>query len=193
MPDIQTALSKVLEAWEKDDETTNQPEKQVEQAQTKPHLFKTTNNVTRNTFNAVRDNPGMTRKVVLAKLENQGHKLASTTSILSQMIKQRLVREEDNGMLYANFKEYLPLKGTAKPKVKAKRMTKAFKEAVAIVKTKPIEAAPQPQATGITKAQSAWTNTRRVVDIDEWLSEVPLMQARMVYMRLKEIFEGEGK
>ena len=187
MPDIQTALSKVLEAWEKDDETTNQPEKQVEQAQTKPYLFKTTNNVTRNTFNAVRDNPGMTRKVVLAKLENQGHKLASTTSILSQMIKQRLVREEDNGMLYANFKDYVPLKGTAKPKVKVKV------KAVKAVKAAPIEAAPQPQATGITKVQSAWSNTRRVVDMEEWLSEVPLMQARMVYMRLKEIFEGEGK
>jgi len=190
MPDIQTALSKVLEAWEKDDETTNQPEKQVEQAQTKPSLFKTTNNVTRNTFNAVKDNPGLVRKVILAKLETEGHKPASTTSILSQMIKQRLVREEENGKLYANFNEYRPLKATSKPKVKvkAKPMTKAFKEAIAIIKE-----APQPQARGITKDQSAWTNTRRVMDIDEWLSEVPLMQARMVYLRLKEIFEGETK
>jgi hypothetical protein len=31
------------------------------------------------------------------------------------------------------------------------------------------------------------------MDIDEWLSEVPLMQARLVYLRLKEIFEGENK
>ena len=60
-------------------------------------------------------------------------------------------------------------------------MTKAFKEAVAIIKTKPIEAAPQPQAK----------QERRVIDIEEWLNEVPLMQARMVYMRLKEIFEGD--
>jgi hypothetical protein len=184
MPDIQTALSKVLNEW---DESNNQPEKQVEQTQSKPYLFKTTNNVTRNTFNAVRDNPGLVRKVILAKLETEGHKLASTTSILSQMIKQRLIREEENGTLYANFKEYVPLKGTSKPKVKVKV------KAVKAVKAAPIEAAPQPQAMGITKAQSAWTNTRRVVDIDEWLSEVPLMQARMVYMRLKEIFEGETK
>ena len=188
MPDMQTALSKVLNEW---DESNNQPEKQVEQTQTKPYLFKTTNNVTRNTFNAVRDNPGMTRKVVLAKLENQGHKLASTTSILSQMIKQRLVREEDDGTLYANFKDYVPLKATSKPKVKAK--VKAVKDKPKKPYLGTIEAAPQPQAMGITKVQSAWSNKRSVVDMEEWLSEVPLMQARMVYMRLKEIFEGEGK
>jgi len=187
MPDIRTALSKVLNEW---DESNNQPENQVEQTQAKPHYFKTTNNVTRSTFEEVRDNPGFTRKVILAKLETKGFKLASTTSILSQMIKQRLVREEDDGTLHANFKEYMPLKATSKPKVKVK--------AVKAVKPKkpyqgPIEAEPQPQAMGITKDQSAWTNTRRVVDIDEWLSEVPLMQARMVYMRLKEIFEGETK
>jgi len=189
MPDIQTALSKVLNEW---DESNNQPENQVKQTQSKPYLFKATNNVTRNTFNAVRDNPGLVRKAILTKLETEGHKPASTTSILSQMIKQRLVREEENGKLYANFKEYRPLKSTSKPKVKVKV------KAVKAVKPKkpyqgPIEAEPQPQAMGITKAQSAWTNTRRVVDIDEWLSEVPLMQARMVYMRLKEIFEGETK
>jgi hypothetical protein len=31
------------------------------------------------------------------------------------------------------------------------------------------------------------------MDIEEWLNEVPLMQARLVYMRLKFIFEGESK
>lgn len=184
MPDIRTALSKVLNEW---DESNNQPEKQVEQAQTKPYLFKTTNNVTRSTFNAVRDTPGCKRKAILFGLERQGYKPASTTSILSQMIKQRLVREEDDGTLYANFKEYVPLKGTSKPKVKVKAQAKPK-----AVPTPKQEVKAAPQAMGITKSQSVWTNTRRVVDIDEWLSEVPLMQARMVYMRLKEIFEGEA-
>lgn len=182
MPDIKSALSAALNEWDDYIETNKQPEKQMEQTQTKPYLFKTTNNVTRNTFNAVRDNPGMTRKTVLAKLETQGHKLASTTSILSQMIKQRLVRQEDDGTLHANFKDYVPLKATAKPKVKAKVKVQAKPEAAPTPKPKysPIEAAPHKQE-------------RRVMDIEEWLSEVPLMQARLVYMRLKVIFEGESK
>ena len=177
MPDIKSALSAALNEWDDYIETNKQPEKQMEQTQTKPYLFKTTNNVTRNTFNAVRDNPGMTRKTVLAQLETQGFKLASTTSILSQMIKQRLIREEDDGTLHANFKDYVPLKATAKPKVKVKAVKVA---PTPKPKYSPIEAAPHKQE-------------RSVVDIDEWLSEVPLMQARMVYLRLKEIFEGETK
>jgi hypothetical protein len=143
-------------------------------------LFKTTNNVTRSTFNAVRDTPGCKRKAILFGLERQGYKLASTTSILSQMIKQRLVREESDGKLYANFEEYVPLKATSKPK--AKPVKKAKPQAKVQPQAKPIEAAPQPQAK----------QERRVIDIEEWLNEVPLMQARMVYMRLKEIFEGEA-
>jgi hypothetical protein len=164
MTDIKTALSQAMSDWE-----TPKTEG--------THLFKTTNNVTRSTFNAVRDTPGCKRKPILAQLETQGFKLASTTSILSQMIKQRLVREEDDGTLYANFKDYVPLKATSKPKVKAKVV-----KVVPTPKPKysPIEAAPHKQE-------------RSVVDIDEWLSEVPLMQARMVYLRLKEIFEGENK
>jgi hypothetical protein len=180
MPDIKTALSKMLDEWEKDEETTQSPENQVQQTQPKDYLFKTTNNVTRSTFNAVRDNPGCKRKGILAQLETHGYKLASTTSILSQMIKQRLVREEDDGTLYANFKEYVPLKATSKPKAKVK--TQAKLKAVPTPKPKysPIEAAPHKQE-------------RRVMDIEEWLSEVPLMQARLVYLRLKVIFEGETK
>jgi len=182
MTDIKSALSAALNEWDDYLGTNNQPEKQVEQTQPKKHLFKTTNNVTRATFDAVRDNPGCKRKAILLGLERQEYKLASTTSILSQMIKQRLIREEDDGKLYANFKEYVPLRSTSKPKAKPVKKTKAFKEAVAIVNTKPIEAAPQPQAK----------QERRVIDIEEWLEEVTLMQARMVYMRLKTIFEGEA-
>lgn len=184
MPDMQTALSKVLNEWDKPTEETNQPEKQVQQNKPKESLFKPTNNVTRATFNAVRDTPGCTRKAILFGLAVQGYKLASTTSILSQMIKQRLIREEDDGKLYANFKEYVPLRSTSKPKVKPVKKAKpqAKPQAKVQPEAKPIEAAPQPQAR----------QERRVMDIEEWLSEVPLMQARMVYMRLKTIFEGEA-
>lgn len=182
---LKEKLEAAINEWE---ESHTQQEKQMETTQQQPpaHLFKTTNNVTRSTFNAVRDNPGCKRKPILTQLETKGFKLASTTSILSQMIKQRLIREEDDGTLHANFKEYMPLKATSKPKVKVKVKPKKPYQG-------PIEAEPQPQGMGITKDQSAWTNTRRVMDIDEWLSEVPLMQARLVYMRLKEIFEGENK
>ena len=176
MPDIQTALSKVLDAWEKDEEITQLPENQV-QNQPKKHLFKPTNNVTRSTFDLIRANPGITRKEAYRILEQQGYKMASTASLVSAFIRQGQVELTD-GKMFATSNEYVPLKG-------GKDKPKAFKEAVAIIKTKPVKAAPQPQARQDKQE-------RRVMDIEEWLNEVPLMQARMVYMRLKAIFEGEA-
>ena len=73
MTDIKTALSQAMSDWEEPKESTG----------VKGSLFKTTNNVTRSTFNAVRDTPGCKRKAILFGLERQGYKLASTTSILS--------------------------------------------------------------------------------------------------------------
>lgn len=171
MTDIKTALSQAMSDW---DEAVKPPKK---------HLFKPTNNVTRATFDLVRANPGITRKEAYRILEQQGYKMASTASLVSAFIRQGQVELTD-GKMFATSNEYIPLKtGKDKPKPKAKPMTKAFKEAVAIIKTKPIEAAPQPQAR----------QERRIMDIEEWLNEVPLMQARLVYMRLKFIFEGENK
>lgn len=196
MPDMQTALSKILNEWDKPIEEINQPENQMETTQAPTEgktLFRTTNNVTRATFNFIRDNPGHTRRGVIDKLETFGYKEGSTTSLITQMLNQRLIRKDENGGLHANFPEYTPLKSSLKKLMAEKnprkpRVVKAVKEA----KPKPVpqptvrtEAAPQPQAKQDKQE-------RRIIDIEEWLNEVPLMQARMVYMRLKYIFEGDA-
>jgi hypothetical protein len=174
MTDIKTALSQAMSDWETP---------KIEDKPTAKHLFKPTNNVTRSTFDLIRANPGITRKEACKLLDKQGYKVSSTASLISAFIRQGQVELTD-GKMFATSNEYVPLKaGKDKPK------TKAFKEAVAIIKAKPklkaapIEAAPKPQAR----------QERRVMDIEEWLNEVPLMQARLVYMRLKFIFEGESK
>lgn len=139
----------------------------------KKHLFAPTNNVTRASFEKVVQHPGHTRVQLAAMLTADGYKQTSTTSILSALVRQGQVRATD-GKLYAISSEYKPLKSssTLKPKTKAK--------------TKPVEPAPKPvePAPKQTKAE------RVTVDLDEWINEVPLMQARMVYLKLKAIFEG---
>ena len=172
MTDIKTALSQAMSDWETP-KTEDKP--------TAKHLFKPTNNVTRSTFELIHANPGITRKEACKLLDKQGYKVSSTASLISAFIRQGQVELTD-GKMFTTSNEYVPLKA-GKDKPKAKPKTKAFKEAVAIVKTKPIETAPKPQAR----------QERRVMDIEEWLNEVPLMQARLVYMRLKFIFEGENK
>ena len=67
------------------------------------------NNVTRTTFNYIRDNAGVTRADATVALENAGFHPGSVTSLIGQMLKNRLIRNENDG-LYANQKEYTPLK-----------------------------------------------------------------------------------
>lgn len=143
--------------------------------QPKDHLFKTTNNVTRATFNAVRDTPGCKRKAILFGLEHHGYKLASTTSILSQMIKQRLVREESDGKLYANFTEYVPLKATSKPKAKPVKKAKVQPQAQAGI------AALQP----VSRSAIITTN----FDVDNILKNLTILQAKALRDALNNLFK----
>ena len=180
MTDIKTALSQALNEWETP-KTQDKP--------TAKHLFKPTTNVTRSTFELVRANPGITRKEAYRILEQQGYKLSSTASLMTAFILQGQMEVVDD-KVFTTSNEYVPLKtGKAAKAFRKTVATKAYAKVVEKMSPKPklkvgpIEAAPKPQAR----------QERRVMDIEEWLNEVPLMQARLVYMRLKFIFEGENK
>ena len=100
MTDIKTALSQALNEWE---------EPKTEDAPTAKHLFKTTNNVTRSTFDLIRANPGITRKEACKLLDKQGYKVSSTASLISAFIRQGQVELTD-GKMCATSNEYVPLK-----------------------------------------------------------------------------------
>jgi D-alanyl-D-alanine carboxypeptidase len=136
----------------------------------KKHLFTPTNNVTRASFEKARDNPGHTRQELVNMLTADGFKETSTSSILSALVRQGQLRSTE-GKLYAISSTYKPLKSNSTLKSEAKPV-------------KQVKAAPQPKPTQQVKAE------RVTVDLDEWINEVSLMQARMVYIKLKAIFES---
>jgi hypothetical protein len=182
MTDIKTALSQAMSDWETP-KTEDKP--------TAKHLFKPTNNVTRSTFDLIRANPGITRKEACKLLDKQGYKVSSTASLISAFIRQGQVELTD-GKMFATSNEYIPLKGG-----KDMRKTidsKAYAKVVEKMSPKPKLAKPKPAKPKYSPIEAApHRQERRVMDIEEWLNEVPLMQARLVYMRLKFIFEGENK
>ena len=59
-------------------------------------------------FNMVRDNPGNTKAKIVELLEKQGHKPASTTSMLAMMIRYGLVIQEEGKVLRAVGNKYKP-------------------------------------------------------------------------------------
>jgi hypothetical protein len=164
MPDMQTALTKVLNSW-------NQPEPKpmnTTQHRATDHLtkFTPTNNVTRITFDYVKQHPGLTGGEVSRALEAQGYKQGSTSSVMTQMRYQGQLRRDDDRKLYTVVAEYTPLKRhmTAKT-AKAKTPKPA--------KVKPVAPVIQP-----------------VADVGVMLSTMSITQARALYDELKKIFGG---
>ena len=84
MPDLKSEMSKVLNEWEQDAQQLQ--EKQMQKQL--PQLFKTTNNVSRETFNYVRDNPKANTRHVCEVLGKQGLNPNSVGSLLTQFVKQ---------------------------------------------------------------------------------------------------------
>jgi hypothetical protein len=163
MPDLKSELNKVLNEW-------NTPEAQPA---TKAY-FSVTNNVTRITFDYVRDNPGKTRKEIAIALEKQGFKTGSVTSLLGQMVKQGLFRESAN-LLYVTTGEYTPLKSSKKMKALEEKPQAPQGKVVPIVR--------QPKAEPAPQINAAW-------DAETLLNNLSIKQARALYDELRKIFGG---
>jgi hypothetical protein len=177
MPDIATALQKALNEWEP---TVDIPPPAP--APAKPY-FTVTNNVTRVTFEYVRDNPGKNRVEVAKALEKQGYKSGSVSSLLGQMIKQGMMRENAH-LLYATANEYTPIKSSKKLKAMAAKPQEQQRKKVVLVSKRTgdvIGAAPKVEPT--PQINSAW-------DAEVMLNNLSIKQARALYDELRKIFGG---
>ena len=165
MPDIKTALTGILSEWELD---SQQQEKKMKHV---PH-FKVSNNVTRATFDFVKNNPHQSCKIICAALEKQGYKPSSIGSLLTQFVKNGLCMRDANSNYTAIANEYSPIK--IRKQIKAKQV---------------IEKAKTTRGEGIA-ALSAQPTQRLVWDVDAVLNTMSIMQARAMYDALKKIFGG---
>lgn len=219
MPDIQTALksalSKTLQQWDDDDEvpasttsppslttinnSVSAPSQNIQGIpQAKPmtkNLFPIRNNVTRTTFNYVRDNPGSTRREIMTALNHQGFSDSSTSSILSQLCKNRLAHAT-NGLYYADVTEYAPMKDhkalTKEVEVRVKRKyTKKSEGIGALLKAK-IESAPVPVPVAIepVERKAFLTKLVRTQSPESIVENMNVLQARELYDYLKKLFGG---
>jgi len=221
MPDMQTALktalSTTLQQWDDDGEespqnsstistTINNSVSAPSQTMTKDHtmlnLHKITNNVSRVTFNYVRDNPGSTRLEIIKELGHQGFGKGSVSSLLAQMRRSKMIHDT-NGLWYADVKEYEPIKNANyKKKPKAKLEKKATTGLGALLKAK-LENTPMPnpsqdamdaaayamggQQPVPRKAFVSLVRTKTPQDI---LGDMTVYQAHELYVHLKQMFGG---
>ena len=168
MADIKTALSGILSEWELDNK---QQEKQVKTTTYVPH-FKVTNNVTRATFDYVKNNPHQSCKTICAALEKDGYKPSSIGSLLTQFVKNGLCVRDANSNYTAIAKEYTPIK--VRKQLKAKQV---------------IAKAKATQGQGIA-ALSPQPMVKAVWDVETVINNIGLKQAHALYRELHTYFGG---
>lgn len=179
MPDLKTALeSAIQKAQAKPTETQQEQPMQTEK---KDKRF--TSNVTRCTFNFIRDNPGVAAATVMEKMLADGHKYKSVSSLLGQMVRARIVMRDDNERLTAVVREYIPLPHSRTLKrLKATTSRNSYGPVVAAAKA----ATPKPVAVKTPEApqiNSAW-------DAETLLNHLSIKQARALHDELRKIFGG---
>ena len=177
MPDIQTEMQKILQAWDQPEKTETTKETTV---------FKPTNNVTQATFNFVRDNSGCARNDAIRILVSQGHKKSSVSSLIGQMLRQGHIYKDSDGLLRPNGKVYTPIKSA---KTMAKREAKVKKPKTFKLKTSGGLAAlvNEPMAEAFEHRPDIRTS------IDVIMDTVSLNDAHELYRRLHLYFGGLGK
>ena len=226
MPDIQTAfksaLTKTLTEWD-DDEGTSVPVPSSAQpvsissvtTQGIPMAKKTfnvTNNVSRVTFDYIKNNPGSTRKEIIQALEYQGFGGGSVSSLIAQMRRNKMIHE-NGGLHYADIEEYRPIKTLKamkkldEPAPKRKYEKKAVTGIGALLREKLMDM-PEPSKEALdaamramggvtasepllhTTQRRAFVSLVRTQDPDEIIKKLTVFQARELYDRLKQIFNA---
>jgi len=221
MPDMQTALktalSRTLQEWDDDGEISPQPttiNTTVNNSVSTPSqgipmkkTFGVTNNISRVTFDYIKNNPGSTRKEIIQALEHQGFAGGSTSSLIAQMRRNKMVHETNNAY-YADVPEYRPIKSLkalrkmedalAPPKRKYEK--KAVTGIGALLREK-LENTPMTSQDALDAAAYAMGTARvdvnkrmislvRVKSPEDILKDMTVYQAHDLYRHLKQMFGG---
>jgi len=163
MPDIKTALSTALSEWEQDDK---QQEKQMKQQP----FFSVTNNVTRATFDYVKNNPASSSGEVSRALEQRGYKPSSIGSLLTQFIKKGLCTRDAQNRYSVAVPEYVPMKANKQVKQVIQKAKATRGQGIAALSAQPI-------------VKTAW-------DVDTVINNIGLKQAHALYRELHTFFGG---
>ena len=169
--------------------------------------FNITNNISRVTFDYIKNNPGSTRKEIIEALEHQGFAGGSTSSLIAQMRRNQMVHETNNAY-YADIPEYRPIKSLKALKKmqapisppKRKYEKKAVTGIGALLREK-LENMPVPSQDALDAAAYAMGTARvdvnkrmislvRVKSPEDILKDMTVYQAHDLYRHLKEMFGG---
>ena len=188
MSDMQTALTKALEegkrkfmastlnAWDAHEQTIRNPQQTIPEKAVQ-EAFNPTGNMSRDVFNYIRIYGPMTRgQVVDAMTRSYAYNKISVTSILTQMVRVKLLNQTSN-LLSAATDTYFPI-GKAyrklKPAAKPKAPTTPVSHGIAALKVDATE-----------PVRTTW-------DADTVIANIGIKEAYKLYEELTKYFGRRG-
>ena len=187
MSDMQTALTKALEegkrkfmastlnAWEAHEQTIRQPQ-QTTPEKAVQESFNPTGNMSQDVFNYIRIVGPMTRgQAADVMTRNYGYSKVSVTSIMTQMVRVKLLRQSGN-LLSAATDTYIPI-------------GKAYKSSKPAAKPKAPKAPTAPTSHGIAALKvDATEPVRTTWDADTVIANIGIKEAYKLYEELTKYF-----
>ena len=169
-------VTQIIDQWSKDDPR--------DEPSTGKRLFQTTNNVTRETFSSILNNPNQPFRFHLKTLVDRGFSAGSIGTLISQMTKAGMIQKDDAGNFHALQKEYSPIKYKSKPKVQAAVSKRGYVKTGMYKKMNDDRgiAALNPQPTATTPA---------AFNADELLSTLSFAEVLTLYKKIKTMM-GEA-
>ena len=193
MPDLKTALTTALEdgkrrfltttinTWDKEEQELRQPEPETQpepQPTQEKFMFETTGNLSRDVFDYVKKYSGqLDQRKVVAFMTDKGYLRSSASSIVTQMVRVKMLKVDENGMLSNLRQSYTPL-GTKYRVLAQKRKPKETPAPVYVPKAQGI-AALKKEPAPIVKSQ--W-------DADTVINNIGIKEAHKLYEELKKYF-----
>jgi len=201
MPDLQTALttaikqqvlSTTINEWEEEEQQTMQAQTQPQApiVQTKINgnsKLTLTGNLSKDIFVYIRDNPGCLRADIRKVFIEAGFKEASIGSLVSQMVRNKMVSTNEVGNLEAKRVYYKPLVSGTKRKEMNKKL--------GVARDKPKAAKPQAQGIAALAPEPTQDTPKGQEAIDKVLG-LPVREARAVYDALcilRDLNVGEAR
>ena len=201
MPDLQTALttaikqqvlSTTINEWEEEEQQTMQAQTQPQApiVQTKINgnsKLTLTGNLSKDIFVYIRDNPGCLRADIRKVFIEAGFKEASIGSLVSQMVRNKMVSTNEVGNLEAKRVYYKPLVSGTKRKEMNKKL--------GVARDKPKAAKPQAQGIAALAPEPTQDTDKGREAIDKVLG-LPVREARAVYDALcilRDLNVGEAR
>jgi hypothetical protein len=203
--DKNALIKTTLNAWDAHEDQIRKPQQEKQMANPNPVTtnaggykgFVASNNVMRETFNAVKNAPNMTHSEYVEMLNLNGFKRTSTSAVLYQLLRAGQVKRDDKGQLTVTCDEYVPIKQPKKkPSVIVVDKAPEQKPRQIVIVKKPKDAG---QGIAALKGDSAVVKAEgapfefakpKAFHPSAIVDNLSVLHARELYDYLKKIFGG---